>query len=71
MARKTGRVQPVTKIWLSRKEAAAYLGITEELMRTKIDLDPKINVYRISERTSLYSVENLNAYVRSRIERKV
>lgn len=68
--RKTGRVEPVPKIWLSRKEAAAYLGVTEELLRSKIDLDPKIKIYRLSERTTLYSVENLDAYVRSKAERR-
>lgn len=70
IGRKIGKVEQVSKIWLSRKEAAAYLGISEEFMRSKIDLDPKIKIYRLSERTTLYNVENLDTYVRSKAERR-
>lgn len=30
---KTGKVQPVEKIWLSREETTAFLGCTERFLR--------------------------------------
>ena len=71
MARKAiGKVEPVQKIWLTRKEAAAYLGVTPETMRTKIDMNPMIELYQIEERVTLYDIRDLEKFVRSKRVKK-
>ena len=32
-ARRVGKVQPVEKVWLSREEAKAYLGISDDYLK--------------------------------------
>ncbi|RGR26566.1 DNA-binding protein [Parabacteroides distasonis] len=32
--RKTGKVEPIQKIWLSKTEARAYLGCSEDFLRS-------------------------------------
>lgn len=32
-ARRVGKVQPVEKVWLSREEAKAYLGCSDNFLR--------------------------------------
>ena len=32
--RKTGKVEPIQKIWLSKTEAIAYLGCSEDFLRS-------------------------------------
>lgn len=63
-----GKVQAVPKVWLSKKEVAAYLGVSERYITDNMDNDPQVEVYRLSQRCALYSKENIDRYVeRSRI----
>lgn len=71
MARKVGKVESVPKVWLSRKEAAAYLGVTTELLRTKIDFSPLIELYQLEDRTFVYNINDLDRYVRSKKVKKL
>lgn len=63
-----GKVEPIQKVWLSKKEAAAYLGVTERYMDENINQRPEIDLYRLSGRCTLYNRDNLDRMVmKSRI----
>lgn len=66
--RAIGKIEPVQKVWFSKKEAAAYLGVTERYMDENINKRPDVDLYRLSGRCMLYSKENLDRVIlRSRI----
>lgn len=59
-----GKVEPVQKVWLSKKELAAYLGVTTRYIEMNINTNPKVDIYRPSERIVLYNKENIDQIVR-------
>ena len=59
-----GKIQPVPKVWLSKKELAAYLGVTMRYIEMNINTNPKVDIYRPSERIVLYNKENIDQIVR-------
>lgn len=61
--KKIGKVEPIQKVWLSKKEAAAYMGVSERYMDENINLRPDVELYRLSGRCTLYSRENLDRMV--------
>lgn len=61
--RNIGRVKDVEKVWLSKKELAAYLGVSERYVEENLNTNPKIEMYRISPRCVLYRKENIDWYV--------
>ena len=61
--RNIGKVLGVEKIWLNKKEAAAYLGVSERYVETNINTNPQIDIYRISERVFLYSKSSIDKMV--------
>ncbi len=62
--RNIGKVEPTPKIWLSKKEVAAYLGVTERFVDENINKRPDIYIYRISHKCFLYSKENIDNVIR-------
>ncbi len=62
--RNLGKVMPIPKIWLSKNELAAYLGVTTRYIELNINTNPKVDVYRPSERTVLYNKENIDQIIR-------
>lgn len=63
-----GKIEPVHKVWFSKKEAAAYLGVTERYMDENINKRTDVDLYRLSGRCLLYNKENLDRIIlRSRI----
>ena len=58
-----GKVLGVEKIWLNKKETAAYLGVSERYVETNINANPQIDIYRISERVFLYSKSSIDKMV--------
>lgn len=58
-----GKVMGVEKIWLNKKEAAAYLGVSERYIDANINTNPQIDVYRISERVFLYDKRSIDRMV--------
>lgn len=59
-----GKVEPVQKVWLSKKELAAYLGVTTRYIEMNINTNPRVDVYRPSERIALYNKENIDQLIR-------
>lgn len=55
---------PIEKVWLSRKEVAAFLGITERSVRDAIEMNPIVEVFKINSKITLYSVDSINKLVR-------
>ena len=62
--RNIGKIVPVQKVWLSKKELAAYLGVTTRYIEMNINTNPKVDIYRPSERIVLYNKENIDQIVR-------
>lgn len=58
-----GKVMDVEKIWLNKKEAAAYLGVSERYIDANINTNPQIDIYRISERVFLYDKRSIDRMV--------
>lgn len=66
--RNIGKIESIHKVWLSKKEAAAYLGVTERYMDENINKRPDIDLYRLSCKCFLYNKENLDRMItRSKI----
>lgn len=61
--RTIGKVEPIQKVWLSKKEAAAYIGVSERYMDENINQRPDVELYRLSGRCTLYRRENLDRIV--------
>lgn len=60
----TGKVEPVHKVWFSKKEAAAYMGVTERFIEDNINKRPDVDIYRLSGKCFLYSKDNLDCVIR-------
>lgn len=58
-----GEVKPIDKVWLSKKELCAYLGVSDRYIEATFNLNPKIEVYRISERIYLYNKQNIDEMI--------
>lgn len=58
-----GKVMNVEKIWLNKKETAAYLGVSERYIDANINTNPQIDIYRISERVFLYDKRSIDRMV--------
>lgn len=61
--RNIGKVEGVHKVWLSKKEVAAYLGVTERYIEENINKRPDVNIYRLSGRCFLYNKDNLDSII--------
>ena len=55
---------PVPKVWLSKKELAAYLGVSTRYIEVNINTNPKVDLYRMSDRVVLYNKENIDLIIR-------
>lgn len=64
-SRNIGIVQKVPKIWLSKKELSCYLGVSERYIETCINMNPKVKIFKLSDRTTLYNKENIDAIVKA------
>ena len=66
MARKRniGKIMPVPKVWLSKKELAAYLGVSTRYIEVNINTNPMVDLYRMSDRVVLYNKENIDLIIR-------
>lgn len=62
--RNIGKIVPVQKVWLSKKELAAYLGVTTRYIEMNINTNPRVDVYRMSDRVVLYNKENIDLIIR-------
>lgn len=62
--RNIGKIVPVQKVWLSKKELATYLGVTTRYIEMNINTNPRVDVYRMSERVVLYNKENIDLIIR-------
>ena len=61
--RSVGKIEPVPKVWLSSKEAAAYLGVSSRYLRDNIDTMPEVEIYSIGGNKKFYRLENLNRLI--------
>lgn len=59
-----GKIEPVQKVWFSKKEAAAYMGVTERFIEDNINKRPDVDIYRLSVKCFLYSKDNLDTVIR-------
>ena len=59
-----GKIQPIPKVWLSKKELAAYLGVSTRYIEVNINTNPKVDLYRMSDRVVLYNKENIDLIIR-------
>ena len=62
--RNIGKIMPVPKVWLSKKELAAYLGVSTRYIEVNINTNPKVDLYRMSHRVVLYNKENIDLIIR-------
>ncbi len=62
--RNIGKIVPVQKVWLSKKELAAYLGVTTRYIEMNINTNPRVDMYRMSDRVVLYNKENIDLIIR-------
>lgn len=62
--RNIGKIMPVPKVWLSKKELAAYLGVSTRYIEVNINTNPKVDLYRMSNRVVLYNKENIDLIIR-------
>ena len=62
--RNIGKIMPVPKVWLSKKELAAYLGVSTRYIEVNINTNPKLDLYRMSDRVVLYNKENIDLIIR-------
>lgn len=60
-----GRVTPLEKVWLSKAELAAYLGVSERYVLENINTNPKVNIYRLSNKAYIYDRQNIDDLIRS------
>lgn len=63
--KKVGKVEPVQKVWLSKTELAAYLGVSERYVLENINTNPKVNIYRLSNKAYIYDRQNIDDLIRS------
>ncbi|WP_293738921.1 DNA-binding protein [uncultured Parabacteroides sp.] len=61
--RSIGKIEPVQKIWLSTREAAAYLGVSVRFLRDQLDVIPEVEVYNIGGNKKFYRLENLDRLI--------
>lgn len=61
--RNIGIVQQVQKVWLSKKELSAYLGVSERYIEKVVNMNPAIKMFKLSDRTVLYSKDNVDAVI--------
>ena len=57
----TGKIQPVEKIWLSREEAMAYLGCSDDFLKTLRD-KAEVSYARFG-RMVWYELKSLESFV--------
>lgn len=57
-----GKVEPVKKIWLSAKEAMAYLGCSEKLLE-KLRNNAEISFSQYNKRVIWYELRSLERFI--------
>lgn len=57
-----GKVEPVNKIWLSAKEAMAYLGCSEKLLE-KLRNNAEISFSQYNKRVIWYELRSLERFI--------
>lgn len=60
--RSVGKVEPVAKLWLSAKEAMAYLGCSDKLLE-KLRNDAEISFSQYNKRTIWYELRSLDRFI--------
>ncbi|RGM25310.1 helix-turn-helix domain-containing protein [Bacteroides sp. OM08-17BH] len=61
-SKNTGKVEPVNKLWLSAKEAMAYLGCSDKLLE-KLRNDAEISFSQYNKRTIWYELRSLDRFI--------
>lgn len=61
-SKNTGKVEPVNKLWLSAKEAMAYLGCGEKLLE-KLRNNAEISFSKYDSRTIWYELRSLERFI--------
>lgn len=59
-----GKVEAISKVWLSKKEVAAYMGVSERFIEENINKRPDVDIYRLSGKCFLYNKDNLDTVIR-------
>ena len=60
--KKIGKVEPVQKIWLSAKEAMAYLGCSVGL-ESKLRNNAEISFSKYNNRTIWYDLKSIERFI--------
>lgn len=60
--RSVGKVEPVAKLWLSAKEAMAYLGCGEKLLE-KLRNNAEISFSKYDRRTIWYELRSIERFI--------
>lgn len=60
--RSVGKVEPVAKLWLSAKEAMAYLGCSDKLLE-KLRNNAEISFSQYNKRTIWYELRSLDRFI--------
>ena len=60
--RSAGKIEPVNKLWLSAKEAMAYLGCSEKLLK-KLRNNAEISFSQYNKRTIWYDLKSLERFI--------
>ncbi len=64
-----GKVEPVNKLWLSAKEAMAYLGCSDKLLE-KLRNNAEISFSQYNKRTIWYDLKSIERFIeRNRVVR--
>lgn len=58
-----GKVVAIDKVFLTRKELASYLGVTEKLIRERFDLDPDVEIYKYTQKLVFYRKDNIDEVI--------
>ena len=57
-----GKVEPVQKVWLNKKEAMAYLGCKEDFLR-KLRENAEIKFSQYGGKTVWYELQSINRFI--------
>lgn len=58
-----GKISTVEKVYLSKKELMAYIGMSERYIETVINRNPDVELYRLSGRCVLYRKDNIDRVI--------
>lgn len=62
MIRQTGKVEPIPKRWLSKVEAMAYLGCSEDFL-TKLRNEALVSFSQFGSKMIWYDLQSLERFI--------